>query len=215
MRCSNNHPILKQNRLVIFPLQLFIASGLISPSTASASSASNTSQGVSATEATRIQAFLDARYAKNSVWHSFLTVFGETIDCVDFFAQPGVKALAQQGQSIPQIPSPPPPPTLPTTALSGPDITFNGQADPNGNSRACPKGSVPILRLTADLILAVGGLDEYTRSQNTKGPSPSASRSLLVPTPLTNNPTVPSSVTSFQAVPLPESGNPNFAHVYV
>ncbi len=50
-----------------------------------------------ALEQDRIQAFLDARYTQRDVWHSFEAKSGQMIDCIDFFAQPRVKALAARG----------------------------------------------------------------------------------------------------------------------
>ena len=81
-----------------------------SPSAAAESSAtSGAARGDGdgdADEATRAQAFVDARYPRSAVEHSFRTKLGDTIDCIDFFAQPGVRALAAQGTPIPALPRP-------------------------------------------------------------------------------------------------------------
>jgi hypothetical protein len=117
-------------------------------------------------EATRVQAYLDARYKPSDVKHTFNTVFGETVDCIDFFAQPGVKELAARGTPLTTIPDPP----RKDGAASRPggrgplsEYLLNGAPDENGSSRACPPGSVPFLRITAGDIEIAGGLDAYQR----------------------------------------------------
>lgn len=108
-------------------------------------------------ERVRIQEFLDARYTANDIRHVFQSKFGEAIDCVDYFAQPGVKAMAARGTPIAQLP----PPVTNGATLTGPfaDVIFNGQLDQDGHPRACPSGSVPFKRLTVAGIEAAGGLD--------------------------------------------------------
>jgi hypothetical protein len=110
-----------------------------------------------------IQAFLDARYLPSDVKHSFHTAFGETIDCVDFFAQPGIKQLAAAGHPILQLPPPANQPTAPTSAQLPVDA-FTGTPDDDGSSRACPASTVPMLRITATDIQTAGGLDSYLNS---------------------------------------------------
>jgi hypothetical protein len=41
------------------------------------------------------------------------------------------------------------------------DVAFDGRPDDQGNPRACPSGSVPILRITPEQILKAGGLASY------------------------------------------------------
>jgi len=107
----------------------------------------------STAEAVRVQAYLDSRYRAADVRHSFQSVFGETIDCIDFFATPGVKALAAQGTRLTQLPTPPPrpppPPGHPTDQGRLSEFEFNGQPDETGSPRVCPAGSVPEIRITA------------------------------------------------------------------
>jgi hypothetical protein len=119
-----------------------------------------------ASEAARIQDFIESRYTARDVRHSFHTKFGEAIDCVDYDAQPGVKALKARG-----LPVPPPRSGKPKDATAFgafADAAFLGQPDSDGKPRECPDGSVPILRITADQIMAAGGLDEFNRVQSTK-----------------------------------------------
>jgi hypothetical protein len=40
------------------------------------------------------------KYTPQDVRHTFNALGGDTIDCVDFFAEPGVKALAAQGTPL-------------------------------------------------------------------------------------------------------------------
>jgi hypothetical protein len=130
-----------------------------------------------ATEAARVQAFLDARYKASDVRYSFHTRAAQDIDCVDFFAEPGVKALAARGQAL-TIPKPPPlPEELKKRApAAGPrpedDFAFRGQPDLYGNPEKCPEGSVPEVRITAEEIARAGGLDEYIRRLGHKVPPP-------------------------------------------
>ncbi len=129
--------------------------GRLLPSAASAAAAG-------ASEAERVQAFLDRRYLPSDVRHSFETKFGEMVDCIDFFAQPGVRALAARGRPITSLPAAAShTPAAPNDPLS--DVKFLGQPDASGRPRACPAGTVPILRVTAQQIEAAGGLDAFGR----------------------------------------------------
>ncbi|MGA3135145.1 MAG: neprosin family prolyl endopeptidase [Terracidiphilus sp.] len=111
-----------------------------------------------------MQRYLDSRYTQNDVRHTFKTKFGEQIDCIDFYAQPGVKKLAARGMKIASIPqlAPLAYPVKPASASwTTEDLSFNGQRDQDGNPRACPAGTVPQLRITAEQIARVGGLDAF------------------------------------------------------
>jgi Neprosin len=116
-------------------------------------------------ESVRVQALLDHRYKAADVRHSFTTKFGETVDCIDFFAQPGVKRLAALGQPITELP---PPAIDEATRASLPDDLFNGKPDEAGALRACPADTVPILRITAANIEAAGGVDAFNRAHTHK-----------------------------------------------
>jgi len=121
-----------------------------------------------ATEAARVKAFLDARYTVKDVHHSFRTKFGETIDCIDFFAQPGVKAMAAMGSPITTLPGPAARPNIPAGFE---DVFFTGTPDDQGKPRACPAGSVPVMRITADRISAADGLDAFVKAHQKRGGS--------------------------------------------
>ena len=116
--------------------------------------------GVSATELAKIQAYLNSRYMASDVWRTFIAATGQTIDCIDWFAQPSVKAMAAKGTPITQIPTPPPLPTGLVKA-SIPDWALNGVPDNNGVPRTCAPNGVAMVRVTVAEILAAGGLDAY------------------------------------------------------
>jgi hypothetical protein len=137
---------------------LALAALAVVPACGSDRGADKTSPGPSRAVADKGTAIekIDTGYAPTDVWHSFKTKFGETIDCVDFFQQPGAKMLAAMGRPVTTMPIPPPQSTgaeaqmqhsrgkASGDALS--EVMFNGSPDEDGNSRSCPDGSVPILR---------------------------------------------------------------------
>ena len=100
---------------------------------------------------------LDSRYVASDVRHSFKTKFGETIDCIDFFAQRSVKRLAERGYPITHLPP------RPARTVALPDDVFNGQPDENGAPRECPEGAVAVLRTTVADVKAAGGLEAMRR----------------------------------------------------
>ncbi|HEX4416897.1 MAG TPA: hypothetical protein VH165_03315, partial [Kofleriaceae bacterium] len=134
-----------------------------------------------------VQRFLDQRYQAADVHHSFKTQAGETIDCVDFFAEPGVKAMAARGTPITAIPhfelpaglagrlaKPGAAPGMApgTTADS---VAFRGDLDDDGHARACPDGTVAELRITPEHIARAGGLDAFENAASHKGAPPRGS----------------------------------------
>jgi len=129
--------------------------------------ATPTDAGVSANELARIQAYLDARYTATDILHSFETKAGQTVDCIDFFVQPSVKALAARGTPVTKIPTPPPLPKGVPSPGPIPDFAFNGKPDQYGRARTC-KDSVPFVRITAAEIVASGGLDAFLASRSIK-----------------------------------------------
>ncbi len=102
--------------------------------------------------------WLNDHYTAQDVRHTFKTRFGETIDCIDFFAQSGVKELARRGRPVTTIPVPPPlrHPEKWARWADSPmsDYMFNGSLDEDGHSRTCPQGTVPELRTTVDQLRA-------------------------------------------------------------
>lgn len=130
-------------------------------------------------EAATIQAFLNLRYLPADVVYSFQTKFGEDIDCIEYLKQPGAKALAAAGSPLTLVP-----PTQPPPVKAFGDIAFDGtSSDTMGHRRACPNGTVPLLRITVDDVRARGGLDSYIRANSQKN----ASAAVVSP----GSPTVP------------------------
>jgi hypothetical protein len=97
-------------------------------------------------------ATLQTKYLSQDVRHTFRAKGGDTIDCVDFFAEPGVKALAARGTPLASPVALEPRPEVEekfrATVHAGEDVSFNGESDEDGNARSCPAGTVPELRLT-------------------------------------------------------------------
>jgi Neprosin len=121
-----------------------------------------------ADEISRAQAFVDARYTAADVRHSFRTKFGEMIDCIDFFSQPGVKALAARGTPITKLPAPARRPQL-SGPLAFASAAFDGSLDEDGNVRFCSDSTVPEVRLTVQDIESTGGIDAFlSRIKNVK-----------------------------------------------
>jgi hypothetical protein len=138
---------------------------------------------VTRTEEQRIQAFLDARYTAKDVRHSFRAKWGDEIDCIDFFAQPGARALAARGHPLTRVPEgkasskrrlagPPHPSKL----LASEDFVFRGEPDEDGHARCCPTGTVPIIRITRERILRAGGMSSFLRYTHGKASAPSCAR---------------------------------------
>jgi hypothetical protein len=155
---------------------LLMASG----ATGCGQQAAPTSQAhvVAQTDEQRIQAFLDSRYAARDVRHSFRAKWGDDIDCVDFLAQPGVRALAARGHPLTRMPEGkpskrrPPSPPRPSKLLASEDFAFRGEPDENGHARRCPTGTVPIIRITRDQIVRAGGLRAFLSYMRSKPPPP-------------------------------------------
>jgi hypothetical protein len=118
----------------------------------------------STSEEARVQDFLSRLYRPESVVHSFASVEGKAIDCVDFQAERGVQAMLAEGYSLDQIRQfgelTPEQKEYNKTARPAP-TAFAGDLDPQGNARACPDGSVAHERLTKERIAASGGLDAF------------------------------------------------------
>jgi hypothetical protein len=134
-------------------------------------------------EAARVQRFLDSRYTRADVRHSFRTKFGDDVDCVDFFAEPGVRAMAAKGKPITELPKPPPiPESMRAREASQPrvapedGISLRGQLDEQGRPQKCPEGTIPEMRITPERIARAGGLDAYLAAGGTKTVPPAPDR---------------------------------------
>jgi hypothetical protein len=126
-------------------------------------------------ELARVNAFIDARYSRADVVHSFKTKFGEDIDCIDFYAQPTVKALIARGEAIEPVSAEE---IAKVTALHGPDeqknlltdVALDGSPDEAGNARICTGRTVPMDRIHAETIMKSGGLNAWLAKQTSKRP---------------------------------------------
>lgn len=138
------------------------------PQGGAASVAALTTAAPGDTESARVNAFVDSHYGRQAVRHSFRTRFGEDIDCVDAYEQPALHDPALRGLRLPD--------SLPLTrkaSTTNPNIfpVVDGLSDDNGNVRTCPAGTVPIVRLPAAHMRAMG-LDKWLEhAGNKRGPS--------------------------------------------
>ena len=121
-------------------------------------------------ETDSINAYLDSFYKPSDIQHTFNTIFGERIDCVDFYAQPSIRAMAARGLPVAPLTPPPIGPTLPTS--SRPPGSFDNSLDENGSGRDCPDGTVPVHRPTFASVQEAGGVSAY-RAAIASQPPPS------------------------------------------
>ncbi len=135
-------------------------------------------------DATRVRAFLDAQYRAADVKHSFRSALGDEIDCVDFDAEPGVRASLARGVSRDDLRRVPEPPADLKARESGQRVEayFNGEADEAGRERACPAETVPHVRVTSEAIALAGGLDAYQQALHQKA-FPSSPSETAPPSP--------------------------------
>jgi hypothetical protein len=129
--------------------------------------ASQVDEGVA--ERARIEQYIVALHAPADIQHTFKTEQGETIDCVDYYSQPSVKAKLAAGKSMQDV-APlglsdvvrlfkdraPDFAAIASRALAAPS-----SQDESGSRRECPTGTVPSLRPTVEQIVGMGGLDAY------------------------------------------------------
>jgi Neprosin len=121
-------------------------------------------------ERARAEQYVATLHSAADIRHTFVSEQGETIDCVDYYSQPSVKARLAVGASKQGLA----PPSLGDLLLRSKDTApaFAALAarilaapppalDANGNARQCPAGSVPSLRPRVEQILGAGGLDAY------------------------------------------------------
>jgi hypothetical protein len=95
--------------------------------------------------------------------HSYMTPDGQYIDCIPFAQQPGLRNAAAHEKVMPV---PPPAPAAPPGGLDGkPTVPAKpagqGGKDPFGNERSCPKGSIPMPRVTLETMTRFPTLDAF------------------------------------------------------
>jgi hypothetical protein len=124
---------------------------------------------VSDATVSNIEAFIAANYyADSDIQHSFHTIFGEQVDCIDFYAQPSIRMNIAAGLSVTAPPSTLDLPPGGSDVPPGPDA-FSGAPDEDGNARACSGDTVPISRPTVEQVQAAGGILAF---QNRPRPHP-------------------------------------------
>jgi Neprosin len=127
-------------------------------------------------EAERVQAFLDARSRPSDIRYSFNTALGQTVDCVDFFSTPGVRAMAERGEPITTLPTAPTPSVRHrrdgSTVVDRPQPAPASEGvDENGHDRLCPAGTVSQIRIRPEQIAWAGGLDAYLVAHRKRPPA--------------------------------------------
>ncbi len=101
----------------------------------------------------RMQEYVDTRYPKQSVRHTFTLPSGMGIDCVELRAQPG---LLRAGMQSHVIAVPPAPLTASLTApQNAEDEAFlkEGNRNAQGEELSCPPGTIPIRRTTIEDVM--------------------------------------------------------------
>ncbi len=116
-------------------------------------------------EASRVQEFLDGMYKPADVRHSYTDTFGQKVDCVDYYAEPGVKAAVARGIAF----SEPEHLEVPEEVRARFPVSQERAAAPrerelrdaDGKLRSCPDGFIPHHRVTPEEIANRGGLDAF------------------------------------------------------
>jgi hypothetical protein len=170
--------------------------------------------------ASRVKEFLDGLYTPGDVRHSYTDTFEQKVDCVDFYAEPGVKAAMARGIEFPEpehldVPDEVrarfPVSQKPAAAPSEQELR-----DADGNLRSCPDGTVPHHRVTPGEIAKRGGLDAFLAPPHRTKPRLGASE----PGPQHDSVRRPFGGGRFplDCTPLPVGGVPeipNYAHTIV
>jgi hypothetical protein len=120
-------------------------------------------------ELARMRAFIESRYPRAAVVHEFELASGQAVDCVDRLEQPSVRGNARALVSIPMAPTHAPieagGPGKAARGGSEPPLSdvfmLKGDADHAGRARACPEGSVPMVRLSLDEMSRYPTLEAY------------------------------------------------------
>jgi hypothetical protein len=118
-----------------------------------------------AAERVRMEQYVEGLQAAKRVLKSFPGPSGETIDCVDIFAQPALRRQGMEGHQVQLLPSSRPPAaqdqSLSRAAkVATPDqlFTLTGQS--------CPEKTAPMGRLSMDTLKRFRTLDDFLRKQS-------------------------------------------------
>jgi hypothetical protein len=170
-------------------------------------------------EDARVKEFLDGLYKPGDVRHSYTDESGQFVDCVDYYAEPGVKAAMARGIMFSEPEHLEVPDEIRTrwTATHTDTATAVERAlrDAQEKLRPCPVGTVPHLRITTRDIANRGGLDAFLAPPHRTKPRINASATGQQETPVRAKPpgNVPLDCTPRAVGGVPEI--PDYAHTIV
>ncbi len=128
----------------------------------------------------RMRAYLSEHYRNTSVVHSFVDEGGRIVDCIPFDQQPTVQAVRRKGIDVLRTAPPPLPNNRPVRMEIGPAENprnrpivpplAKGLRDAEGNLRAAPAGTAPVVRITLERLATHGRLDDFFRKGPPVGP---------------------------------------------
>lgn len=117
----------------------------------------------------KYRAYLLRRYEQVDVPHSFMDDAGQTIDCIPIDQQPSRRARPGERLATPPRipttgnPAAPAPAGVASAPSMLPPALSAGGTDRHGNVRACPAGTVPIVRTTLEQLARFDNLDDFFR----------------------------------------------------
>lgn len=140
----------------------------------------------SPTELDLMEQYIGDLYDPHDVRHTYHTPQGDAIDCVDIYAQPGLRHLGITERRITFSPSTfvepplePSPEDVEHQVSSGTQAVLLTGRDDSGSERRCPHGSIPILRLTMDTLRRFQTLENFRRKFPMHRQPSQASRAVL------------------------------------
>jgi hypothetical protein len=118
-------------------------------------------------ERQRMSQYLDELHPEESVVHSFTATSGETIDCVDILAQPGLRRPGMEDHELQLAPT-----SLddlevavvpPADRRAKQAYLVDGGFDSDGAEMVCPERTIPVLRRTIDTLARFETLEDFRR----------------------------------------------------
>jgi neprosin-like protein/neprosin activation peptide len=117
-----------------------------------------------AQERARMEKYIADLQASKKVLKSFPGVEGETIDCVDIYAQPALRRAGMEGHQVQLEPSTKPPEASDQTLSREQKLQAVNQLFAL-TGQTCPDKSAPMARLTMDTLKRFTTLDEFFKKQ--------------------------------------------------
>ncbi|NPU90945.1 MAG: neprosin family prolyl endopeptidase [Gammaproteobacteria bacterium] len=149
--------VINSTRLRKLCISALLSSGLFSQATFAAVA--------SDTELKRMQSHIDSLYQNVKSVHQFVGVEGESVMCVDLFAQPAFNHPGLRDHKLQLQPSQELKDRMGSTDTKDATIAYSGElkgdVDALGNLRYCPDGSVPIKQLTLDEMSRFPSLEAF------------------------------------------------------